>query len=490
MERGRLIGRTQEWNISRHELCTLVDNSVINQDQLEHAIVTECRTPGRVGVALRDGQTPCLTVSDVLNVGVSPASLVAFAVDNFKRMGGVVMVLHSLDQACVAPNAVKLVLSVQREQKVAGALGAGGMGVQGDGTLETCIVTTRILVDAMGSFSPIAEQVRGARKPDGVCITVGSCMTGEWKQNESSDIIYSFQPINARRSAQYFWEAFPVQSLENCRTTYMFSYGPCDERRQTLTETLEDYLLNLPHYQGIDLEHMQVNRVLFGFFPSYYRDCPTDIAFDRVFPVGDAAGLQSPISFGGFGCCLRHLSRITGALNEALQQRDDTLLSRSQLQGLQMYSPSLSVTGLFNKALSVQPGQKTAGPWLDEFGINEILWANMVAMEELGEHVQRTFLQDVVTADGLSKTLLAMAISNPQLAIKMTPFLGPTVLLDWSRHYVALILYNFFTPVLSFLREGLGATGILGPKQQFWINRLAEAAEYGCGGDAQHHSRI
>lgn len=35
--------------------------------------------------------------------------------------------------------------------------------------------------------------------------------------------------------------------------------------------------------------------------------------------VGDASGIQSPLSFGGFGALTRHLSRLRCAITEALQ---------------------------------------------------------------------------------------------------------------------------------------------------------------------------
>lgn len=484
LERGPVQGRLQEWNISRHELSTLVENNVLTAAELEHTIVTEFLAPGRIGFAMRDGSTRELGVSNVLNVGVAPDILVATAKANFLRLGGVIKEYCNVQHVSVAPDAVRVVLRRAKVQ-VQGALGAGGTGLLGDVADEEEYVHARVLVDAMGAFSPIAAQTREYRKPDGVCITVGSCMAGDWERNDTGDLIYSFQPINRKRSTQYFWEAFPVGRDTKARTTYMFSYGPCQEQRQSLTEALEDYLDGLPQYQGVDINNMAVKRILFGFFPTYFRDSPTNVAFDRVLPVGDAGGLQSPISFGGFGCCLRHLGRITGALDEALGQPDDSLLKRSNLQMLQWYLPSLLVAGLFNKAMSVQPGQTTAGPFLDEFGINEVLWSNMKAMADLGEDVQRPFLQDVVTAGGLSKTLAAMALRSPVLAVKMTAFLGPGEILSWSRHYFALLLYGASVPYLKILKAAADRSKQLSCEQRFRLNRLIDVAKYGSGRDTE-----
>lgn len=81
---------------------------------------------------------------------------------------------------------------------------------------------------------------------------------------------------------------------------------------------LADYWQLMPQYQGVDLDSLQVERILFGFFPTY-RSSPLQPGFDRVLQVGDASGIQSPLSFGGFGALTRHLERLTGAISDALE---------------------------------------------------------------------------------------------------------------------------------------------------------------------------
>lgn len=51
-----------------------------------------------------------------------------------------------------------------------------------------------------------------------------------------------------------------------------------------------------------------------------YRESPLQTPFDRILQVGDAAGIQSPLSFGGFGALCRHLPRLETAISEALEQ--------------------------------------------------------------------------------------------------------------------------------------------------------------------------
>ena len=55
----------------------------------------------------------------------------------------------------------------------------------------------------------------------------------------------------------------------------------------------------MPKYQNLkSLEDVEFKRMLFGYFPTY-RNSPLKAKFDRVLQVGDASGMQSPLSFGG-----------------------------------------------------------------------------------------------------------------------------------------------------------------------------------------------
>ena len=78
----------------------------------------------------------------------------------------------------------------------------------------------------------------------------------------------------------------------------------------------------MPEYQGVPLESLTPERILFGFFPTY-RDSPLKPQFDRILAVGDSSGIQSPLSFGGFGALTRHVERLTGAITEAIEVRSN-----------------------------------------------------------------------------------------------------------------------------------------------------------------------
>lgn len=146
----------------------------------------------------------------------------------------------------------------------------------------------------------------------------------------------------------------------------MFTYVDADSSRGSIAEMLDDYLDLLPRYSGAqgksgevpDVDSLEASRALCGLFPCY-TDSPLPVKFDRVVQVGDTSGLQSPLSFGGFGSLLRHLGRITDGLSEALEA---DLTTKEDLDALQPYLPSLSTMWLFQKAMSVKPGRTVSDP--------------------------------------------------------------------------------------------------------------------------------
>jgi hypothetical protein len=60
--------------------------------------------------------------------------------------------------------------------------------------------------------------------------------------------------------------------------------------------------------------------------------------WSRILPIGDSAGGQSPVSFGGFGAMIRHLKRLTFGIDEALKVDS---LDKNALALLQPYQPNI-----------------------------------------------------------------------------------------------------------------------------------------------------
>ncbi|HEY9808193.1 MAG TPA: FAD-binding oxidoreductase [Halomicronema sp.] len=397
IERGFLRGREQEWNVSRQELQVFLDLLLLTEPELNEAIVTEYN-PARV--SFFEGKE--VWIRDVLNIGVDPVFLLEKLKKLFLGVGGFLLENTSFNGAVVHPDGV--------------LVQAGTQELKG-----------RLLMDAMGHFSPIVKQARQGQKPDGICLVVGSCAKG-FAQNETGDLLVSFTPI--LQQCQYFWEAFPAR---DGRTTYLFTYLDADPNRFSLEFLFDEYLRLLPEYQNVEIDQLKLVRALFGFFPSY-RQSPLQMPWDRVMPVGDSSGCQSPLSFGGFGAMLRHLKRLLMGVGEALKE---DILSQKSLALLQPYQPSLSVTWLFQKAMTVGVNEK-----VEPQQINRLLSAVFAEMESLGEPVLKPFLQDVVQFSGLSQTLLKTAWNHPKLIANLVPQLGVIPLIEWMGHYVNLGVYT------------------------------------------------
>lgn len=456
IERGVLRGRDQEWNISRQELEVFVELNLLSPNQLEQAIATQYN-PARVSFS---GGTD-IWVEDVLNIGVDPVFLLETLKQRFLAAGGSLFENTPFAGATVHPNGVVVET-------------AGGAGVtEGDSPLapHPSPLKTRLLIDAMGHFSPITEQARQGQKPDGICLVVGSCAQG-FEQNNTGDLLVSFTPLE--HNCQYFWEAFPAR---DGRTTYLFTYMNADPEHLGLEDLFEEYLRLLPEYQGVELSQLKPQRALFGFFPSY-RNSPLKSAWNRILPVGDSSGNSSPLSFGGFGAMVRHLKRLTYGIDEAL--RSDRMNS-SDIALLAPYQPSLSVTWLFQKAMRADFTQKIAP---DQ--INQLLSVVFLVMQQLGNPVLKPFLQDVVQFKALTQTLLKTAFTNPVLVAKVIPQVGLGTLLNWMVHYFNLGAYT----ILSELAQKIQEKVKLPPGQEYYFHRWLDAWRYGSGGDYQENKYL
>lgn len=435
IERGILRGRVQEWNISRRELGVLVELGVLTEEELEEAIATEYN-PARISFpGSRD-----IWVKDILNIGIDPVFLLECLKQRFLAAGGTLL----------------------EQTPFAGATIYGDRIIIKAGNQN---INARLLLDAMGHFSPISQQARAGAKPDAVCLVVGSVAQG-YPQNDTGDLFVSFTP--PMHHCQYFWEAFPAK---DGRTTYLFTYLDAHRDRFSLEFFYEEYLRLLPEYQNISLDQLTFQRALFGFFPCY-QNSPLKLPFDRILPIGDSSGSQSPLSFGGFGAMIRHLKRLTLGIEEALTLDH---LKQKQLSLLQPYQPSLSVTWLFQRSMSLKMESK-------DFLVspNDLLRGVFAIMEEAGDDVLRPFLQDVVQFPGLTETLLKTWIQQPLSVLKIIPQVGLPTLINWMIHYQNLAVYTLLDIVGNSLDPDLK---FLSPEQRYTYHRWREGWHYGSGRD-------
>ncbi len=459
LERGVLRGRAQEWNISRRELQAFLSLDLLTETELEQVIASEYN-PARI--AFHKGIE--LWVNDVLNIGVDPVLLLELLTTKFLAWGGTVLEQTLFEQAIVCDAGVQCWVSgvgSVRSQTVPDRQTTNSLS----GHNTPWSLTTRLLVDAMGHFSPIARQARQAHPPDAVCLVVGTCGTG-FPKNETGDVLLTFTPI--QNQCQYFWEAFPAR---DGRTTYLFTYLDAHPSRPSLELLFQDYFHLLPDYQQVDLAEIQFQRALFGMFPCY-RHSPLSSRWQRVLHIGDSSGNQSPLSFGGFGAMVRHLHRLTDGVDALL--RED-MLDRASLALLQPYQPNLAVTWLFQRTMSVGIHQTTHPEQ-----INQLLSAVFQAMAACGDPVLKPFLQDVVQFPALSQALARTSLAEPLLVLRLLPQLGIPTLLDWMQHYVNLGGYTMLDRLHPLLAP-IAARST--PQQQVRFQRWLEAWRYGSGRD-------
>lgn len=476
IEGGELMGREQEWNISMDEMVELVELGVLTNQDIVDAVTTEfpaCRSGFKneeadtIGSYAENGiGYECIT-ADVLNLGVAPKILIENVKNRFIELGGVVKESTRIQ-------------GIDISEKLGAAVKVGGDDDEP--------ITSRLVLDCMGNASPISRQQRYGRKPDGVCCVVGSCAGGyDPETNVQGDIIYTNSEIQDKGDQgmlQYFWEAFPVNIGRNgnrpgssdVKTTYMFTYLDANEKRPDLLTMMEDYWDMLPIYQPSiqDPEKdLDVKRVLFAYFPTY-RDSPLQPNWSRILAVGDASGIQSPLSFGGFGALTRHLDRISTAIDEALE---NDCLHKDDLAAINPYTPNLSAAWMFQKAMSVRVGKKVNSKF-----INRLLATNFQVMEEMGIDTIKPFLQDVVRVDGLAGSLTGSFLADPKFTPQIMAHVGIPTLVDWLGHVAMMGVYTanhaVVTPVITPF-----VNSMKNPRNKFQWRRRMEAWKFGSGSD-------
>lgn len=209
------------------------------------------------------------------------------------------------------------------------------------------------------------------------------------------------------------------------------------------------------------------------FFLPIVTDSPLPAAFDRVLQFGDASGIQSPVSFGGFGSLTRHLARLSAGIYEAIS---GDFLDSYSLSLLNPYMPNLSASWLFQRAMSAKKESNVSPDF-----INELLHANFQSMQRLGDPVLKPFLQDVIKFGPLTKTLGLVMLTKPQILPSIFKQVGIPVLLDWSGHFFMLGYYTFLSTFMDPVIRPL--LNVFPSKMKYEWKRHLEAWKYGSGLD-------
>ncbi|MEZ2234104.1 flavin-dependent dehydrogenase [Microcoleus sp.] len=404
----------REWNISRDEIQSLIDLGLFTAAEVETLISREYKDGYNKFFDANNptfAQAPVLHTPKVLNVALDGEKLLYLAGVKLTEAGGEIWDETEFIRA-----------DVEGEKVVVQGC---HLPTKSDRTAEG-----RLLVDAMGSASPIAWQLNEGRAFDSVCPTVGAAIDGGFDQavwdSEYGDVLYTHGDIS--RGRQLIWELFPGAGGE--LTVYLFHYHQVNPQNPgSLLELYEDFFTILPEYRRCDLDRLVWKKPTFGYIPGHFSTNSSDraVAFDRLISIGDAASLQSPLVFTGFGSLVRNLFRLTDLLDTALKHN---LLSAKHLNQIRAYQSNVSVTWLFSKGMMVPTGRS-----LPPQRINSILntFFGILTEEELT--VAETFIKDRTDWLTFNRLALKAARKNPSLLLWILDFVSVGDIWRWLGSY-------------------------------------------------------
>ncbi len=406
----------REWNISRDEFQSLIDLGLFTPAEFESVIAREYIDGFN---KFFDGNNPphlraaVLHTPRVLNVALDSEKLLQLCGEKLKRAGGEIwdeteFIRADIDSEQVVVELQHLPTQVHRQVK------------------------GRLLVDAMGTASPIAWQLNGGRAFDSVCPTVGAVIAKGfepevWDANYG-DVLNSHGDIS--RGRQLIWELFPGAGEEI--TIYLFHYHQVNPQNPgSLLEMYEDFFTILPEYRRCDMEKLVWKKPTFGYIPGHFSVGSRDriVAFDRLIAVGDAASLQSPLVFTGFGSLVRNLYRLTDLLDTALRHN---LLSANDLNQIRAYQSNVAVTWLFSKGMMVPTGSH-----LPPQRVNSMLNTFFGLLADEPPAVADTFIKDRVGWLTFNRLALKAARRNPALLPWIWEMAGAKDLFRWLGSYLS-----------------------------------------------------
>ncbi|ADI65973.1 NAD(P)/FAD-dependent oxidoreductase [Trichormus azollae] len=426
----------REWNISRDEIQSLVNLGLLTSAELESIIAREYKDGFNKFFDANNPsglKAPILHTPTVLNIALDSDKLLQVCGEKLKGAGGDIWDETEFIRADISDAQVSITvkhLPSGNEQEVSG----------------------RLLVDAMGTASPIAWQLNGGRAFDSVCPTVGAVIENGFEHGvwdvQYGDVLYSHGDIS--RSRQLIWELFP--GVEEELTIYLFHYHEVNgENPGSLLEMYEDFFMILPEYRRCDMDKLVWKKPTFGYIPGHFSVSNRDrtIAFDRLIAIGDAASLQSPLIFTGFGSLVRNLERLTTLLNTALKHN---LLSFQYLNQIRAYQSNVSVTWLFSKGMMVPTGK-----FIPPQRVNSMLNTFFGLLADEPPEVVDNFMKDRCDWLTFNRLALKAARKNPALLLWIWQMAGLKDLLRWFGNYfnfgrhalISLLLSRWFSDFLK-----------------------------------------
>jgi lycopene cyclase CruA len=405
----------REWNISRDEFQRLIDLNLFTPKEFEGVIAREyvdgfskffdAYNPPNC-------QAKVLSTPKVLNICLDAEALLRVCGDKLRQAGGEIW-----DET----EFIRADISGQETVVTSRHLPTG----------EPRVARGRLLVDAMGTASPIAWQLNGVHAFDSVCPTVGAAIASGFEPEvwdaKYGDVLFSHGDIS--RGRQLIWELFPGAGEEI--TVYLFHYHQVNpENPGSLLEMYEDFFTILPEYRRCDMDKLVWRKPTFGYIPGHFTVSSSDraVAFDRLIAIGDAASLQSPLIFTGFGSLVRNLPRLTHLLDTALKH---DLLDTDALNRIRAYQSNVAVTWLFSKGMMVPTGMQ-----LPPARINATLNTFFGLLANEPPEVADTFIKDRTDWITFNRLALKAAGQNPALLWWIWKIAGTKDIFRWLGSYI------------------------------------------------------
>ncbi|MFQ4145690.1 flavin-dependent dehydrogenase [Chlorogloeopsis sp. ULAP02] len=418
----------REWNISRDEIQSLINLGLLTSAEVESIIAREYKDGFNKffdAYVPQNLKAPILHTPTVLNLGLDSEKLLLLCGQKLRLAGGEIWEKTEFIRADIYTSEV--VVTVQN--------------------LDNCSekqVSGRVLVDAMGTASPIAWQLNGGRAFDSVCPTVGAVIErgfepGVW-DSQYGDVLNSHGDIS--RGRQLIWELFPGANQE--LTIYLFHYHEVNSKNPgSLLEMYEDFFTILPEYRRCDLDELVWKKATFGYIPGHFSVDSRDrtVAFDRLIAIGDAASLQSPLVFTGFGSLVRNLERLTTLLDVALKYN---LLSVRHLNRIRAFQNNIAVTWMFSKGMMVPTGKN-----LPPERINAMLNNFFGLLADESQEVADDFIKDRFDWLTFNRLALKAARKNPALLLWIWELAGAKDLLRWTSNYFDFTRHSLAIALLS-----------------------------------------
>ncbi|HEY9887604.1 MAG TPA: hypothetical protein V6D02_04335 [Candidatus Obscuribacterales bacterium] len=454
----------REWNISRSEFQSLIELGLFTPEEFETLIAREYEDGYSKFFDANNppvAQAPVLHTPTVLNIAIDSEALLKRCGEKLLAAGGTIWDETEFDRATIHPDGVQ----VQAHRR---------------GTGAAAIAHGRLLLDAMGTASPIAWQLNQGRAFDSVCPTVGACISGGFDPEvwdaTYGDVLFSHGDIS--RGRQLIWELFPTKGDE--LTIYLFHYHQVHpDNPGSLLTMYEDFFHILPEYRRCNLDKLTWRKPTFGYIPGYFSLDKDDrtVAFDRLVAIGDAASLQSPLVFTGFGSLIRNLARLTHLLDVALRH---DLLQAHHLNQVRAFQSNVAITWLFSKGMMVPNGQS-----LPPARINSMLNTFFGILAGESPDVAERFIKDRATWGEFNRMALTAATKNPALLWWIWQLAGAKDLARWVGSYLNYTWQTFLLWLFSWFPTWLGHNQSWLERRQpalyFWLLAQSHQLTYGMG---------